>query len=130
VETRTDLVTEVFGVVGRFRRQQHDADIAGNAELIGGVPSGLIDEQDGMGVGGDRLGYLGEVQVHRRDVAERKDQPRRLALRRPWQRGRGSKTLHRRDDGGRGRHRQGAEVLEGRGRQHQDEQVRKWTAND
>src|ERR1700680_3119860 len=74
----------VFGRVqlGRFRRQQHDADIVGHAELIGGVPSGLIDEQDGMGVVSDRLGYLGEVQVHRRDVAERKDQPRRLALRR------------------------------------------------
>ena len=47
----------VFGRVqlGRFRRQQHDADIAGNAQLVRGVPSGLIDEQDGMGVVGDRL---------------------------------------------------------------------------
>ena len=54
--------------------------LAGTIELVRGVPSGLIHQQDGMGVGGDRLGYLGEMQVHRRGVAEGQDQPRRLAL--------------------------------------------------
>ena len=66
--------------LGRLWRQQHDADIVGEVERLRGVPSGLIEKQDGMSIVGDRLGYLGEVQVHRRGIAERQDEARRLAL--------------------------------------------------
>ena len=66
--------------LGRLGRQEHDGDVGGQIELVGGVPTGLVDQQDGVGVGGDRLGYLGEMQVHRRDVAEGQDQPGRLAF--------------------------------------------------
>jgi hypothetical protein len=33
-----------------------------------------------MGIGGDRLGYLGQMQVHRRGVAEGQDETRRFAF--------------------------------------------------
>ncbi len=64
----------------RFWRQEHDGDVGGKIELGGAVPARLIHQQDGMGIGGDGLGYLGEVQVHRRGVAEGQNQPRRLAF--------------------------------------------------
>src|SRR5665213_4188920 len=44
------------------------------------MPSGLIDDKDGVGFWCDRLGDFREVQVHRFGVAERKDQSRALAL--------------------------------------------------
>lgn len=44
------------------------------------MPARLIHQQDGMGIGGDGLGYLGEMQVHRRGVAKGQDEPRRLAF--------------------------------------------------
>ena len=73
---------DVFGRVqlGRFRRQEHDGDVGGKIELFRGVPARLIHQQDGMGIGGDGLGYLGEMEVHRRGVAEGQDQPGRLAF--------------------------------------------------
>ena len=76
---------ELPGVLDRVKlgplgRQQHDGDVGGQIELVGGVPARLIHQQDGMGIGGDRLGYLGEMQVHRRDVAEGQDQTRGLAF--------------------------------------------------
>ena len=44
------------------------------------MPSGLIDEKDGVGVLCDPLGDFREVQVHRFGVAEGEDQSRALAL--------------------------------------------------
>jgi hypothetical protein len=78
----------------------------------------------------------GTCHRHRRLTAEASgfaeaiDEQGRLALRRPRQNGRGSEALHRRDNGNRCGERKRAEVLEGRGRQHQREQVRKWTADE
>ena len=44
------------------------------------MPSGLIDEEDGVGSLCNRLGDFREVQVHRFDIAGRQDQGRALAL--------------------------------------------------
>src|SRR5271155_5776541 len=44
------------------------------------MPSGLIDEEDGVGSWCDRLGDFREVQVHRFGIAEGQDQSRALAL--------------------------------------------------
>ena len=44
------------------------------------MPSGLIDEKDGVGSWCDRLGDFREVQVHRFGIAEGQDQSRALAL--------------------------------------------------
>lgn len=44
------------------------------------MPSGLIDEEDGMGSWCDRLGDFGQMQVHRFGVAGGQDQSRALAL--------------------------------------------------
>lgn len=76
---------ELPGVLGgvefrRFWRQEHDGYVGGQFELGGAVPARLIHQQDGMGIGGDGLGYLGEMQIHRRGVAEGQDETRRLAF--------------------------------------------------
>src|SRR5665213_2088603 len=44
------------------------------------MPSGLIDEKDGVGSGYDRLGDFREVQVHRFGIAEGQDQGGSLSL--------------------------------------------------
>src|ERR1035438_1780331 len=44
------------------------------------MPSGLVDEEDGMGSCSDRLGDFGQMQVHRFGIAEGQDQSRALAL--------------------------------------------------
>ena len=44
------------------------------------MPSGLIDEEDGVGSWCDRLGDFREVQVHRFDIAGGQDQSRALTL--------------------------------------------------
>jgi hypothetical protein len=44
------------------------------------MPSGLIDEKDGVGSWVDRFGDFREVQVHRLGIAEGQDQSRALAL--------------------------------------------------
>src|SRR5664280_1091066 len=44
------------------------------------MPSGLIDEKDGMGSWCDRLGDFGQMQVHRFGIAEGQDQSRALSL--------------------------------------------------
>ena len=51
------------------------------------MPSGPIDEEDGVGSWCDRLGDFREVQVHRFGIAEGQDQSRALALfRADWHR--------------------------------------------
>ena len=44
------------------------------------MPSGLIDQEDGVGTGRDDLGDLREVQVHRLGIAGRQNQGRALAI--------------------------------------------------
>ena len=44
------------------------------------MPSGLIDQEDGVGIGRDDLGDLREVQVHRLAIAGRQDQSGTLAI--------------------------------------------------
>ena len=57
------------------RRQGNDADVGRQIEPIGGVPTGLIHKDDGVGAGCDGLRDLGEVGVHGGGVAEGQDQP-------------------------------------------------------
>lgn len=49
--------------LGRFGRQGHDGDVGREREPVGDVPARLVDQHDGVGIGGDGLGYLGEMQV-------------------------------------------------------------------
>ena len=65
---------------GTFRRQWEEGDVRRHDEPRRHVPAGLIDQEDGMGAGGDDLGDLRQVQVHRFGVAGRQDQSRALAL--------------------------------------------------
>ena len=44
------------------------------------MPSGLIDEEDGVGPWCDCLGDFGQMQVHRFGLAGREDQSRALSL--------------------------------------------------
>ncbi len=44
------------------------------------MPSGLVDEEDGVGSWCDRFGDFGQMQVHRFGVAGGQDQSRALAL--------------------------------------------------
>src|SRR5450759_4000307 len=44
------------------------------------MPSGLIDEENGMGSWCDRFGDFRQMQVHRFGVAGRQDQSRALSL--------------------------------------------------
>jgi len=46
---------------GAFRRQGDDGDVGGNDQSRRQVPSGLIDQEDGVGTGRDHLGDLREV---------------------------------------------------------------------
>src|ERR1700751_5411593 len=46
------------------------------------VPTGTIEDHHGMGISSDLAADLAEVMVHRDGIADRHDQPRRLALRR------------------------------------------------
>jgi len=66
--------------LGRARRQGDDGDIAGHLELCGGVPSGLIHDENRMGIGRDGLGYLGKVQAHGSGVAVGQHEACALAL--------------------------------------------------
>ena len=66
--------------LGRLGRQEQDGDVGGQIELVGGVPARLVHQQNGVGVDGDGLGYLGQMQVHRRGVAAGQDETRCLAL--------------------------------------------------
>jgi len=47
----------VFGRIelGRLGRQGYDGNVGRHLELVGDVPAGLIEQQDGMGIGSDGL---------------------------------------------------------------------------
>ena len=76
--------------------------LSGTASFVVDVPAGLIEQQHGVGAGGDGRGDLFEVQGHRLGVAAGHDEAGALALGR----------ADRPEDVGRG----GALVLGGRGR--------------
>ena len=54
--------------------------LAGHGELVGGVPSGLIEQDDGVGAGSHGPGDFGQVQSHRLGGAAGQDQAGALAL--------------------------------------------------
>lgn len=66
--------------LGAFRRQRQQGDVRRHGDVAGEMPSGLIEQQQGVPAGADHLADLGEVQVHRRGVAQRQDQGSALAL--------------------------------------------------
>jgi len=63
-----------------FRRERQQRDVIRHGDVAGEVPPGLIEQQHGMLAGADRSADLGQVQVHRRGVAQRQDQGGTLAL--------------------------------------------------
>jgi hypothetical protein len=64
----------------RLWRQRQDGDVAGQMKFGGGMPAGLIDDEDGMGAGIDRAGDLLEMGVDRLGIAPGQNQPDGLAL--------------------------------------------------
>ena len=66
--------------LGRFRRQGNDGDVVRHGEAHRHVPSGLIDQEHGVGAWRDGLGDLDEMQVHRLGIAGRQDQGGALTL--------------------------------------------------
>ncbi len=50
---------------GRPGRERHECDVVGDFEGQGGVPSGLIEHDDGMGARFNDAADLGEVSVQR-----------------------------------------------------------------
>ncbi len=65
---------------GSTRRQWHQGDVAGDDEVLGDVPSGLVEQHDGVSAGGNGGRDLSEVQGHRCGIATRHDDRRTLAL--------------------------------------------------
>ena len=65
---------------GAFRRQRNDGDVCRHHKTGRQVPAGLIDQEDGVGVGRDSFGDFRQVQVHGLGVAGRQDQGGALAL--------------------------------------------------
>src|SRR5664280_74865 len=63
-----------------FWRQCENGDVGGNEQSCRQMPSGLVDEEDGVGSWCDRLGDFCEVQVHRFDIAGGQDKSSALAL--------------------------------------------------
>ena len=57
--------------LGRARRQRHELDVSRNPELLRTVPSGLIEDQNGVGARRDFGGDLIEMKLHGFAVAGR-----------------------------------------------------------
>lgn len=87
--------------LGRFWRQRQEGDVLRDREGLGHVPSGLIQNEDGMLARSDFGGDLHEMEVHGFRVAARQNQSRPFSLFR----------ADRPEDGGRG----GALVVRRRG---------------
>jgi hypothetical protein len=66
--------------LGAFRRQGNDGDIDWNDQSSGQMPSGLIDQKDGVGSWCDGFSDFRQMQVHRLGIAGRQDQGCALAL--------------------------------------------------
>jgi hypothetical protein len=76
-----DELPDVFDRIefGRLWRQRHQGNVGRNVEHVGEVPSGLIEQHNGMGSRRHRLGDLGQMQRHRCGVAARQDEAGLLA---------------------------------------------------
>jgi len=62
-----------------LRRQRHERDVGRHDELVGHVPTGLVDEKERVRAGGHRQPDLCQVPVHRVDVAMGQHEGRALA---------------------------------------------------
>ena len=80
----SDVLPDIFGRIefGRAWRQSHEGDIAGHAQLVGHVPSGLIEQDEGMRAGRDMDRDLIEVKLHHGGVAAGQDETGRHSARR------------------------------------------------
>ena len=65
---------------GAFRWQRQQRDVLWHDECCGAVPSGLIEEQHGVGSRRDRRRDFRQMQRHPRAVAAGQDERRTLAL--------------------------------------------------
>ena len=64
-----DILLRVqFGALGR---QGDESDIVGHLQPLGGMPSGLVEQDSGMSARFDVSGDLGQMPIHRLDVAPR-----------------------------------------------------------
>jgi len=63
-----------------FRRQGQQSDVVWYRDVAAEVPRGLIQQQHGVLAGADHGADLGQVQGHRRGVAERQHQGGALAV--------------------------------------------------
>lgn len=66
----------------RTRGQQDGRDVRGHGEVRRRVPSGAIEDQNGVCAPGDVPRYLVEMQLHGEGVGERQGERRALAARR------------------------------------------------
>jgi hypothetical protein len=76
------VLPDVFNGI-EFRalwRQGENGDVGGNEQSCRQMPSGLIDEKDGMGSQCDGVGDFRQMQVHRLGIAGRQDQGDSLSL--------------------------------------------------
>ncbi len=56
--------------------QRHQCDVFGDIELVGGVPAGLIEEDDGVRVGRHLSGDLFQMPLHCLGIASGQDEGR------------------------------------------------------
>ena len=75
------VLPNVFGWIefGGFGRQREDGDVGRRFEFVGGVPCGLIEEDDSVGAGRHGAADLGEMQGHGFGIGARQDQGRAFA---------------------------------------------------
>jgi len=66
--------------LGRAGRQRQDGDVLRHDEGAGEMPAGPVEDENGVGVGGDGGADLVEVRLHGGGVAERHDDAGTLAL--------------------------------------------------
>jgi len=72
-----DILDRVgFGALGRQRKER---DVRRHDELVGQVPSGLVEEENGVSPWRHRRRDLGQMQGHRGDIATRQDKGGALA---------------------------------------------------
>jgi hypothetical protein len=59
---------------GRFGWQRHQGDVVRDVELVREVPAGLVEQQHGVGSGGDGLGDFFQMQRHGGGIAARQNE--------------------------------------------------------
>src|SRR3982074_1748942 len=77
-----DELPDVFNRVEfrAFGRQRDERDVRRHDELVGQVPSGLVEDEHGVSAWRHRHRDLGQMQVHRGDVAAGQDEGGGLAV--------------------------------------------------